>query len=715
MYVDADLLAAAMEAAGIHAPELEETAAGVEDIAKSYGGLVSAADEASGKLAKINIFKTLSGAAAEKGIQYATDLATSLTTLAEQKQIDIGIVMNDPQQAREYIGNILDLIQSGKISDINMAVDAQGAQETAQALNEAADAKEKLDGETEANVESNAEDAGEQIDNVAKAADDLQSKSPISIAITASGSGAISVIQSVARAAMGLNGYTAKVNVVTETSTKAAAAGTKNAAGGLTLVNEQGAELIQEGDIARIAGGGQPTLTVLRQGATVFNAQETRRILNGRGLQLLTGGINAFAGGTAGRMTRFGVSSSSGGGEESGSSSGGSSSGSSSGGGSGSSSGSDDELTRLQDIVSLLKSELSLLEAQNAPLRQQILKQREIQNAINNQKNYLISIGGSQEEINKLATEWYKINEDIAKLQKKMFDDLDDAIDNEIKQIEKLRDNETKVIDDQIKAIEAERDAKKKQLEYEEKIQAVEEAQANLQKAQTARTVRYYNALTGQWEWGANANDVKSAEEALKEAQDNLADYLEEKQIDDLKAEKEAIEARYEGRIDQWKEVQQILEEKGITIEEALDQIQKNGNRNNAAQLEQIRALNVLLGKLGYHISTTSLPQYDSGGVLSGVGGIKATAQNEMILPPDITSKMISPLASGMLNQRLNELRFLYGTNSAMGIPNSIGSQYNGDMYTFGNITLTTEQAKATTVYDLAMASRNLRSYARAN
>ena len=62
------------------------------------------------------------------------------------------------------------------------------------------------------------------------------------------------------------------------------ATGTKSARGGLSLVNEEGAELIYANGKAWIAGGGDPTITNLPVGAGVFNARETREILARSGI-----------------------------------------------------------------------------------------------------------------------------------------------------------------------------------------------------------------------------------------------------------------------------------------------------------------------------------------------------------------------------------------------------------------------------------------------
>ena len=166
-----------------------------------------------------------------------------------------------------------------------------------------------------------------------------------------------------------------------------------------------------------------------------------------------------------------------------------------------------DELQQHKDRVSLLKSELSLLEAQGASNDEIVAKQRQIQDALKAQENYMRSIGASQTEINALATEWYEIENKILKTQQELFDQLKRTIDE---------------------YYDAAVDDKKKELEYEEKILAVQKAQIALQNAQNERNVRYFNAASGQWEWGANAKNVQSAKEALSKAQDALVDYQEQ-------------------------------------------------------------------------------------------------------------------------------------------------------------------------------------------
>ena len=107
---------------------------------------------------------------------------------------------------------------------------------------------------------------------------------------------------------------------------------------------------------------------------------------------------------------------------------------------------------------------------------------------------------------------------------------------------------------------------------------------------------------------------------------------------------------------------------------------------------------------------------FDAGGILSGIGGIKATMRDEMVLPPDITEKMLSPASDTRFRKKMEELWYLYGDgpygNGFSGmVDNRIGTQVNGGMYQYGDIRLTEQQAKSMTLFDLAQAARTLGIY----
>ena len=167
--------------------------------------------------------------------------------------------------------------------------------------------------------------------------------------------------------------------------------------------------------------------------------------------------------------------------------------GGSTGGGGGGGSSTDPTLKALQDRVSLRKQELALMQERGDPVDEQIAKQREIQEALAAQADYMRSIGSDQTDILKLSTEWWNIQNAINKLLETSQDGVNDS--------------------------------KEEQLKLEERILAVQEAQAALANAQNERNIRVYNSKTGQWEWIANASDVSKAQDSLKDAQDKLSEY----------------------------------------------------------------------------------------------------------------------------------------------------------------------------------------------
>lgn len=78
------------------------------------------------------------------------------------------------------------------------------------------------------------------------------------------------------------------------------ASGTKNAPGGMALVNERGPELISDNGRAYIANGGKPAIVNLGKGAIVLTAEETKQAL---GNTTLNQGIGAYASGLFNQTT----------------------------------------------------------------------------------------------------------------------------------------------------------------------------------------------------------------------------------------------------------------------------------------------------------------------------------------------------------------------------------------------------------------------------
>lgn len=277
----------------------------------------------------------------------------------------------------------------------------------------------------------------------------------------------------------------------------------------------------------------------------------------------------------------------------------------------------DAELERLKDIVSLRKSELSLMQERGDSTADQIDKMRQIQAALHAQAEYMRRIGASQADINALSTEHWKITKQIKELQEDLWDELEDAVNKKLEEAEEARDKQTAAIDKQIAALKDAKQAEDEALKLEQLKAAVLEKQNALLEAQKERTVRVFNAATGQWEWEANASSVKSAQDAYEKAKEDLADYERElalqREIDELEAKKTLIEETYNTLKAEWKRITDSLQEPTRTIDDILSDIARNGTPKMRQQVEEV---NNLLGKLNQYIAGTV-----NGGQLPGQPG----------------------------------------------------------------------------------------------
>nr|DAH42566.1 MAG TPA: minor tail protein [Caudoviricetes sp.] len=381
--------------------------------------------------------------------------------------------------------------------------------------------------------------------------------------------------------------------------------------------------------------------------------------------------------------------------------------------------------------------------------------------------------------------------------------------------IRKQMKAETDAIDEQIDAIREKNKEEERSKKLEELKLDILKKQDALLNARNERTVRQYNAATGQWEWVANPEKVKQAQEDLENARKDLreyeADVEREIAISELEARKKAIEAAYQLKIDVW---QKLIDQLNGDVEterallaaslgdwdtyyqEMLKVYEKlvdaagsmtNGEkwyldervRNNqiaandvatawedAAERQRkamdaiirsavIGAANPPSGKKpsasaavvgavtsaakppsgkkpttttkpsgmggGSRFNTNVIQKYDSGGILKGMGGIKATEQDEMILPPDITRKLISPVSEQKAMQVIHGMRAMLGGNVPLSqsfagrSDNRRYSDHSGAEYHIGNVTLSQQQAECTTIaqviHGLVEQSYHLKPY----
>lgn len=313
----------------------------------------------------------------------------------------------------------------------------------------------------------------------------------------------------------------------------AKASGTDNAPGGPTLVNELGPEIIVSRGRAFIAGDGRPTIVDLEPGDIVYNHLETQAIQNGRTMPM--DGIDSFASGT-GKMVSNGISS-------------------------------------ISKIKSVINSNLINIDKPSKKKggggggsgggRGRSTKEEEPPDWWSIVQDWFGYYSDRQQRaIDRLDYQIELLENDLedltAPLEKQVdqIERLNDQIDRQIELLERQQESLVKPIQDEIDALEKAKDIQDEQLELAEKQKAVEEARNELQNAQNERTIRYFNEQKGQWEWMADKGAVADAQEALENAEKDLADFEYEMHIRELERQIEQIEDVYEAKIGELEEEQ---------------------------------------------------------------------------------------------------------------------------------------------------------------
>lgn len=289
--------------------------------------------------------------------------------------------------------------------------------------------------------------------------------------------------------------------------------------------------------------------------------------------------------------------------------------------------------------------------------------------------------------------------------------------------IKKQRDAEKAAIDEKIDALRKQNREQDRSAKLEELKLDILKKQDALLNARNERTVRQYNAATGQWEWVADPEKVKKAQEDLENAKKDLREYEADVEmeiaIEELEARKKAIDEAYQIKIDGWQDfidalegnvaseaallaaslgdwdayyqemlkVYQSLIDAAVDYQKKANAIQRGTGGDSAkkplTQTEKDKLhkeWELKHGKKpttptkpssmggGSRFNTNVIQKYDSGGILKGMGGIKATERDEMILPPDITERMTRLSGTGDVQLLFGAMRsVLFGGGRPMG------------------------------------------------
>ena len=618
---------------------------GGEDAGAGFAQWLYNAADAEGKLRDENGKLLASFEKTDSGLSFTVE---SLQDLADYTGVSEDVILSWAEAMGVYGSEIYNAGDQALelAKDVGaLTTAANGAQNVdlekfRKGLSEAGKSQQEIDGlvATLQSIDGITFEATESaLDEVSESVDSLPED--VNIKLMADAVPALGAIQEVESTLSGLTGknWTVRIGAnIAGFNIGHKASGGKSSGGGLTLVNEQGPEIIQEGSTARIAGGGEPTVTMLAPGAMVYTAPQTRRMLHG---QRPDGLFRAAARGyydPAGELGnpdkgKFYVPGYSG------------NAGGNSGGGGGSG-------------------------------------------------------GGWNSEY---------------------LNELQEAMDKKFDEAEKARKAELADLDAQLEALKKARDTEEDRLELEEKILAVTEAQAKLANAQAERNVRMYNAATGQWEWIADQKAVQSAKDQLKKAQDALDKFRKDQEYDAavaaIKAQQDAVNARYDELENKWKEILESVEEPLREIADILADVARSGTDRQKGETGNVKSLAELIADfIATNPSGWKLPGYDSGGVLRGMGGVKATSEDEIVLGPALSAKILAPTPNAQFDAFARALGAVYGMPNA-GIPTAPTNSYGATadshdtVYSFpGGINLTEQQANTTTLGEIARQLRIL-------
>lgn len=260
-----------------------------------------------------------------------------------------------------------------------------------------------------------------------------------------------------------------------------------------------------------------------------------------------------------------------------------------------------------QDERDLMDSQFSIMEKENASVSDRIWKLNQIVDSLRTQIDYMRSIGAKQIDINNLYLQQLETQEKILQIQQSLKDELNAAINAELNSAQRARDKsikgkeeEIKLLRAQIESLEKARNVRDDALELEEKQNAVLEARKALLNALNERSVRFYNASSGQWEWMADSRTVESAQKAFDEAKKTLDEEVKgreqeaatkvlEDKISVLEAEIDSINEQYDSFSSWWDDFSSIFDEPVRDIKEILSDMYDQGLLTDA-QVKQIEA-----------------------------------------------------------------------------------------------------------------------------
>lgn len=240
---------------------------------------------------------------------------------------------------------------------------------------------------------------------------------------------------------------------------------------------------------------------------------------------------------------------------------------------------------------------------------------------------------------------------------------LSDYIQELLDKAKKALDTQIDAIDAQIEALKKEHDAEEEANELEELRLKILEAEKNLVDANAERTVRYFNKATGQWEWMADQGAVASAQKALDDAQkryyDKLAEIEYNAKIEELQAQKDALNESYNNLSNNWNDIKDEIT-KALNKKDVLGIAEILSRLGLTAASGSVGNVNTLIGDINSFTGS-----FDNGGFAFGKGLLrKGISQGETILDESITNRILSPMSNMQFTNFTNSLTKLFGMSS---------------------------------------------------
>lgn len=339
------------------------------------------------------------------------------------------------------------------------------------------------------------------------------------------------------------------------------------------------------------------------------------------------------------------------------------------------------------------------------------------------------------------------------------------------KKSEKIVNNLSQISDKQkdiASAIKAYRSEQEKAEKLAEKQLAIEEAKEKSLKAQqdlaaayNERNVAVYNAATKTFELQASKKSISSAQDNLTKAEENLVkaqqaleEYVKDQAWEDVISELNAGNATNESilsivakwamhSVNQEDFSKSILNTIGDKIYDAgygsIDNALTNRARASDTLIKDTHSGGPLIMEAAHEIAAPpsydvqevivyvspsseregrgpddiltikerKLGAFDSGGVLTGLGGIKATTRPETVNDPDLTAKILSPSSNEQFSRYVKDMNLLFGASKSYAqnqVVNNMGgatTNNNGNTYVINGVSITGEQAERYTISEI--------------